>query len=93
MKSLRSIGVATALVAVSSTFALYARQELQTVQEPQDQRDQIEQTPPRSADRPTRTYMVRMAAEPVARYRGPTRDSPERLQLAARSSIPTIPPS
>jgi subtilisin family serine protease len=69
MKSLRALCVAIFLIAICTTLALYARQE----QEPEQRRefaDQIEQTAPRATSRNINTYLVRMADEPVGRYRG-----------------------
>jgi subtilisin family serine protease len=69
MKYARSVMVGTILVTVSTTFGVYAWQEIQD----QTQSDQIEQTPGRSATSatpPTATYLVRLDADPVVTYRG-----------------------
>ena len=66
MNSARSL-TAGILAAAISTFGVYAWQEVQQDASPADQ---IEQTPPRSATGATNTYIVRLEAEPVVRYRG-----------------------
>jgi subtilisin family serine protease len=68
MKHARALAVATAAVAVSTTFGAYAWQENQQDQAPAEQ---IEQTPPRSAaTAAANTYIVRLQGEPVSQYRG-----------------------
>ena len=67
MKYARSIKtVGTVAVAISTTFGVYAWQEVQD----QAQSDQVEQTPARSATPATNTYIVRLQEEPVVTYRG-----------------------
>jgi Peptidase inhibitor I9 len=68
MKHWRVSAVATVAVAVAASLGIYAGQELEQNQE---QQDQIEQTPPRTAGSSSlRSYLVRLQAEPVVRYRG-----------------------
>ena len=67
MKGVRSVTAGIVAAAISTTFGVYAWQEVQ--QEPPPD-DQIEQTPPRSATRATNTYIVRLEGDPVVKYRG-----------------------
>src|SRR5688572_25854886 len=67
MKPLRTIYAVTAAVAVSGTLAVYAGQE----QEPQEvQGFVVEQSAGRGAGPAPNTYIVRMHADPVVKYRG-----------------------
>ena len=68
MTHARSMTIATMAVAISTSFGVYAWQEIQD----QTQADQIEQTPGRSAAAATNTttYLVRLAEDPVVKYRG-----------------------
>src|SRR5688500_12080330 len=70
MRYARSVMVGTVLVTISTTFGVYAWQEIQD----QAQSDQTEQTPGRSATSSaattTTTYLVRLDADPVVKYRG-----------------------
>jgi subtilisin family serine protease len=66
MKYARSVVAGTVAMAMSATFGVYAWQEIQN----QAQSDQVEQTPARSASSAVTTYIVRLDAEPVVRYRG-----------------------
>ena len=67
MRSIRHWLTATTALAVVTTLGVYAGQEQQDLQA---QQDQVEQTPGRDGSRGARTYLVRMAEEPVAAYRG-----------------------
>jgi subtilisin family serine protease len=58
--------VGTVAVAISTTFGVYAWQDVQD----QTQSDQVEQTPARSATPAGNTYIVRLQGEPVVTYRG-----------------------